>query len=133
MLDRKLIHSQLEAVQTCLENRYASDDMKQGLQRLSEALIRRKELQGETDELRAQRNSLTKQIGPLMKAGKHAEATPLRDAVKDLGDRLGTLEAERKTLEDEEQALLLSLPNMLQPEVPTGKTEDENIELRKWG
>jgi seryl-tRNA synthetase len=60
MLDHKLIRSHFEAVEACLEKRHASDDMKTGLQRLSSVLNRRRELQTETDDLRAQRNTLTK-------------------------------------------------------------------------
>ena len=67
MLDRKLIDTQLEQVEACLENRHAPEDMKEGLRRLSAVLSRRRTLQAETDELRAQRNSLSKEIGPLMK------------------------------------------------------------------
>ena len=133
MLDHKLIRTHFEAVEACLEKRHASEDMKQGLQRLSSVLTRRRELQTETDELRAQRNNLTKQIGPLMKAGKRDEAAPIMAAQKQLATQLSSLEDERKSLEEEEALLLMSLPNLLQDEVPTGKTEDENIELRKWG
>jgi seryl-tRNA synthetase len=68
-----------------------------------------------------------------MKAGKRDEAAPIMAEQKQLATRLSSLEDERKSLEDEEALLLMSLPNLLQDEVPTGKTEDDNIELRKWG
>ena len=133
MLDPKLIRTQFEAIKTCLENRHAPEDMKSGLIRLRSVLERRRELQTETDELRAQRNNLTKQIGPLMKAGKREEAAPIMSQQKTLASRLNVLEEERKNLEQDEADLLLSLPNILQPGVPTGKTEDDNIEVRCWG
>ena len=133
MLDRKLIHSHLAELQADLERRHAPEDMRTGLNRLAAAITRRRELQGETDELRSQRNTLSKQIGPLMKAGDREAAEPLRAQVKTIGERLSLLEDERKNLEEEEENLLFSLPNLLQSEVPTGKTEDDNIELRTWG
>ena len=133
MLDPKLIRTQFEAIETCLDVRNAPDDMKSGLHRLRSVVARRRELQTETDELRAQRNNLTKQIGPLMKAGKRDEAAPIMSQQKELATRLNLLEEERKTLEQEEADLLLSLPNLLQPDVPNGKSEDDNIEIKTWG
>lgn len=68
-----------------------------------------------------------------MKAGKRAEAEPLRREVRQLGERLDLLEDERKQLAEEQSLLLLSLPNVLDDAVPEGRTEDDNIELRRWG
>ena len=66
-VDRKLIHSHFSELQADLERRHAPEDMRTGLNRLAAAITRRRELQGETDDLRSQRNTLSKQIGPLMK------------------------------------------------------------------
>lgn len=133
MLDRNLVARDPDLVRESLRRRSASDEQMASLDRFIDVLAQRRELQGETDRLRGERNNMTRQIGPLMKAGKRDEAAPLREQVKALGARLDALEDARKALEDEEKATLLGLPNLLDPRVPAGKNEDENVELRSWG
>jgi seryl-tRNA synthetase len=133
MLDRNLVARDPDLVRETLTRRNASAEAMASLDRFVEVLGKRRELQAETDRLRAERNSMTKQIGPLMKAGKREEAAPLRDQVKALGDRLSALEDERKALEEEEKATLMGLPNLLDERVPAGKDDTENVELRTWG
>jgi seryl-tRNA synthetase len=133
MLDRNLVARDPDLVRESLRRRSASDDVLASLDRFIDVLAQRRELQGETDRLRAERNSMTKQIGPLMKAGKRDEAAPLREQVKALGAKLDGLEDARKALEEEEKATLMGLPNLLDPRVPVGKDDSENVELRTWG
>lgn len=132
MLNRRLVTENPAGVRDSLTRRNAGDDQFAAFDRLETVLSRRREVQTESDALRAERNSLTKQIGPLMKAGKRDEALPLREQVKAMGDRMDALDGERKSLEEEELDLLLSIPNPLDERVPEGKTEDDNIELRTW-
>lgn len=132
MLDRRLVTEDPAGVRDSLTRRNAGEDQFAAFDRLETVLSRRREVQTESDGLRAERNRLTKQIGPLMKAGKRDEALPLREKVKSMGDRMDALDNERKALEDEERDLLLSIPNPLDPRVPEGKTEDDNVELRTW-
>ena len=133
MLDRNLVARDPETVREMLRSRSASEDTVASLDRFVEVLVQRRELQGETDQLRAERNTMTKQIGPLMKAGKREEAAPLREQVKALGDRLSELEDARKALEAEEHDRLIGLPNLLDDRVPVGKDESDNVVLRTWG
>ncbi len=133
MLDRNLVARDLDGLRANLRKRHAPEEMVSALDRFSAVLNRRRELQAETDALRAERNEMTRQIGPLMKAGKRDEAEPLRARVKELGARLDVLEDARKDLEVEENDTLLSLPNVLDPRVPDGKDESQNVELRSWG
>ena len=88
MLDRNLVAREPEAVREALRRRQAPDEVISSLDRFIAVLTKRRELQGETDELRAERNRTTQQIGPLMKAGRRDEAAPLREQVKAIGERL---------------------------------------------
>ncbi|MFO0002072.1 MAG: serine--tRNA ligase, partial [bacterium] len=87
---------------------------------------RRRDVQTRTDDARARRNALSKEVGGLMKAGKAAEAEAIKDEVRGLGAALDSLEDERKALEAEEDDLLLRLPNRLNARVTTGASEADN-------
>ncbi len=92
---------------------------------------RRKSLQVETEQLQSERNASAKNIGKAKAQGEDVE--PLLAAVKDLGDRL---EASEKALQDVQAELRdieLGLPNLLAGDVPTGDSEDDNAEVRRWG
>ena len=92
---------------------------------------RRKSLQVETEQLQNERNTSAKSIGKAKAQGEDIE--PLLAAVKDLGERL---EASEKALQDVQAELRdveLGLPNLLADDVPTGDTEDDNTEVRRWG
>ena len=133
MLDRRLIIEHTDAVRAALIKRHADDASLAAVERIVEMDGRRKTVTTETDELRAKRNSLSKQIGPMMREGKHAEAEPLKAEVKAFGDKLNALENELKAIEAEQNLLLLSIPNMLDDRVPEGKNEDDNVVVRTWG
>ena len=133
MLDRRLIIENTAAVRAALTKRHADTDSHAAVDRIVEMDSRRKTVTTETDDLRAKRNTLSKQIGPLMREGKQAEAEPLKAEVKAFGDRLSALEEELKSIEDEQAQLLLSIPNLLDDRVPEGKTEDDNEVVRTWG
>ncbi|MGC6510858.1 MAG: serine--tRNA ligase [Myxococcota bacterium] len=133
MLNRKLIHEQPDLIRSNLNKRHASEGMQHDLNLLLAAIDRRRELLLETEELRAQRNQLSRQVGPLMKAGKHEEAAPIRTQVKAIGDRISLLSSELNHIEEKEHSLLLSMPNLLDERVPDGKDEDSNVLIAEWG
>ncbi len=133
MLDRRLVAQEPDRVRANLDRRNAPADQRDAFERVVTVLSRRRELQTETDNLRAERNELTRQIGPLMKAGRKDEAGPLRDQVNALAQRMEGLESELKQLEADELDLLLSVPNPLHERVPAGRSEDDNVEVRRWG
>lgn len=133
MLDRRLIIDHTDTVMQSLEKRHAGEDSIQAVQRLVEMDALRKSVTTETDELRAKRNSLSKQIGPLMQQGKRDEAEPLKAEVKAFGSRLSELEEQLKALEAEQNDLLLTIPNLLDDRVPEGKSEEDNTVVRTWG
>ena len=108
MLDRRLIIEHTDTVLDSLSRRHAGEDSTHAVKRLVEMESSRKAVTTETDELRAKRNALSKQIGPLMQQGKRDEAEPLKAEVKAFGARLAELEDQLKALEAEQQALLLT-------------------------
>jgi seryl-tRNA synthetase len=96
---------------------------------------RRRELQGEVDALRAERNSVSRDIGAAIKAGAVADAPQLADARRrssEIGTRLAAIDEELGRLELEVEDLMLRIPNPADPEVPIGG-EDANVTVRTWG
>ena len=92
---------------------------------------RRKSLQVNTENLRNERNSSSKNIGKAKAQGE--DIAPLLAAVKDLGDRLEQNEVALQALLSELQSIELGLPNLLDDDVPDGRDEDDNVEVRRWG
>ncbi len=92
---------------------------------------RRKSLQVDTENLRNERNSSSKNIGKAKAQGE--DIAPLLAAVKNLGDKLEENEAALQSLLSELQSIELGLPNLLDDDVPDGRDEDDNVEVRRWG
>jgi seryl-tRNA synthetase len=92
---------------------------------------RRKSLQVETEELRNERNTSSKNIGKAKAQGEDIE--PLLAAVKELGEKLDSNEAALQKLLGEIRSIELGLPNLMSEDVPDGNTEDDNAEVRRWG
>ncbi|MCZ4496540.1 MAG: serS [Thermoleophilia bacterium] len=126
MLDIKLIRDTPEVVEESLRRRGASIDLSQ-FTTLDET---RRRLNTEADDLRAERNSASKEIGAAAKRGDDVEAA--KAAVRELGDRLAATEDELKNASEQLDALLVTIPNIVQDDVPTGG-EDEGTELRRVG
>ena len=133
MLDRRLIIEQPDTVRAALVKRHADAGTLAALDRIISMNDERKAVNTETDDLRAKRNALSKQIGPLMREGKLEEAEPLKAEVKAGGDRLAELEATLKAMEEEQNQLLLTIPNVLDDRVPDGKSDEDNAVVRTWG
>jgi seryl-tRNA synthetase len=91
----------------------------------------RKTLQVETEELRNERNTSSKNIGKAKAQGEDIE--PLLAAVKELGEKLDSNEARLQELLDEIRSIELGLPNLLEDDVPDGQSEEDNTEVRRWG
>jgi len=87
----------------------------------------------EIEQLKAQRNKLSKEIGILFKQGKKEEAQKLKESVSAKKERIECLEKELKEVEERFNDLMLRVPNLPAPDVPIGKDESENVEIRRWG
>ena len=133
MLDRNLVANSLDTILEHLHKRHASEDMLSEMNKLSAVITRRRELQTKTDELRASRKKLSKQIGGLMREKKLDEVAAVKTEVTSIGNRLDLLEDERKDLQKQEDDLLHAFPNLLDPRVPDGTSEEDNELVETWG
>jgi len=130
MLDINLLRRDLAGVVTQLERRKSPQPFLD-VERFQSLETERKAIQTRTEELQAQRNSLSKRIGQLKGKGEDtgavmAEVAGIGDALKTSADRLEVIQAELS-------ALLMSLPNLPQADVPVGADEHANVEVRRWG
>ena len=87
----------------------------------------------EADELRAKRNRISKQIGALMAQGKKDEAEEAKKQVKEQGDRLQELENAETELAEKIKKIMMTIPNIIDPSVPIGKDDSENVEVERFG
>jgi seryl-tRNA synthetase len=127
MLDIKFIRENLELVKAAVANKNEKGD----LDALLAADDERRALQPKADELRAERNARSKQIGELKKAGENADA--LQEEVKNLKQQLDDLEEREKELGATIRELGAWFPNIPHESVPVGQSEDDNEVVRTWG
>jgi seryl-tRNA synthetase len=127
MLDPKLIRSELDYVATQLARRGFQLDVTA----ISKLEDERKAIQVETQQLQNERNKSSKAIGQAKAKGEDAQ--PLLDAVANLGDKLKAAEDRLNEIQDQLNELLLGIPNIPQADVPDGKDENDNLEIRRWG
>ena len=129
MLDIKTLRADPEAVALRLEKKGFTFDVVKFV-RLEE---RRKSIQVETENLQQSRNSVSKKIGAAMKAGDKATAEQLKNETASLGDDLSAAKEQLFDIQKDMDNLLSEMPNIPHESVPVGKTEDDNIEVRRWG
>ena len=129
MLDIKFVRDNQEAVAQAMENRNAAWDA-EAFAQLDEqrrAAIMREEA------LQAERNTLSKQIGALMKEGKRDEADAAKARVAQIKEELVQAGADRDAADAELRDILLHTPNMPSDTTPVGADENDNPEVRRWG
>jgi seryl-tRNA synthetase len=130
MLDLNYVRDNLDAVRAGLEKRgmvtTALDDF-------AAADAERRHVIAESDQLNAQRNTASREIGALMKDGKRDEADVRRKEVNELKERMAQLDVSRDDAEKRMRELLSTLPNIPHESVPVGKDESANAEIRRWG
>ncbi|GIP28245.1 serine--tRNA ligase [Paenibacillus sp. J23TS9] len=95
--------------------------------------VKRRHLLLQAEAMRAQRNKLSKDVAPLMKQGSKEAAEPLMAQVKQLNEKLGTLEAELQEADRHVSELLLLAPNIVSADTPIGKDDSDNVEVRQVG
>ena len=127
MLDPQLLRADPEAIAQALKPRGYELDVTAW----RELESRRKELQIRVQDLQNQKNQSAKSIG--LAKGRGEDIKPLLDQVKHLGEELGRVESAFNEVRDRQQAWLLLIPNLALPDVPQGKDENDNVEIRKWG
>ena len=132
MLDIKLVRENPELVKENIRKKF--QDAKLPLVDEVIALDREnREIKGEVEALRANRNKLSKQIGGLMKQGKKEEAEAVKAQIAQDADRVDELSAREKEVEEEIKTKMMIIPQMIDPSVPIGKDDSENVEVKRYG
>ncbi|MBO6179589.1 MAG: serine--tRNA ligase [Selenomonadaceae bacterium] len=127
MLDIKFVREHLDDVKTMLKNRNNTLDISD-FTRFDEE---RRRLLNEAEELKAKRNAVSKEVSVLKKEGK--DATKIIEEMRKVGDSIAELDAKVKDVEVKLRNLLLHIPNMPKSDVPIGKDENDNPEVRRVG
>jgi seryl-tRNA synthetase len=129
MLDIKFVREHLEEVEQALKNRGQEISLEEYRQREAE----RRQLLTRLEELRHERNTLSKEVGTLMKAGRREEAQPLKDRAGAVNDDIKGLEAQAEAQDAWVRDFLLNLPNIPLAAVPLGQSSADNPVLKTWG
>ena len=132
MLDLKFVRENPEIVKQNIKNKFQD----QKLPLVDEVIqldAERRASQQEADQLRAERNKLSKQIGALMGQGKKEEAEEVKKQVAAQAARLEELSAKETELNEKVTKIMMTLPNIIDPSVPIGKDDSENVEVTKYG
>lgn len=128
MFDIKLLRKNLAEVKAKLEHR--GEDLTD-LDKFSTLNQKRRQLIIESEQLKKKRNDVSEQIAILKKEKKNTDA--LIGEMREVGEKIKKLDDELRGIEEELQTLLLSIPNLPHESVPIGDSEDDNVEIRKWG
>ena len=132
MIDINLIRTNPELVKENIRKKF-QDHKLPLVDKALELDAKRRALIAEGDALRAARNTLSKQVGMLMKEGKREEAEQVKAQVKADADRLLAIEGESAETEAELKKAMMTIPNIIAPDVPLGKDDSENVELQRFG
>ncbi len=132
MIDINLIRNDAELVKENIRKKF-QDHKLPLVDQVLELDAKRRSLIAEGDALRAARNTLSKQVGMLMKEGKKEEAEAIKAQVKADADRLIAIEKEGEEVEAALKKAMMSIPNIIANDVPIGKDDSENVELQRFG
>lgn len=132
MIDLKFLRENPEIVKQNIKNKF-QDQKLPLVDEVIELDAKARATQKEADELRASRNTLSKQIGQLMGQGKKEEAEAVKAQVSANAARLAELEETEKELQEKVTKIMMVIPNIIDPSVPIGKDDSENVELQKYG
>ena len=132
MLDIKFLRENPEVVKQNIKNKF--QDSKLPLVDEVIALdARNREIKQEVEGLRAEKNKISKQIGACMAQGKREEAEEFKRQVAANAERVESLSKEEKEVEEKIKTIMMTIPNIIDPSVPIGKDDSENVELEKFG
>ena len=132
MLDIKFVRENPDAVKENIKKKF--QDAKLPLvDEVIELDKQARALQQEADELRAKKNAIAKQIGALMAQGKKEEAEEVKKEVAKNAARLAELEKQEPQVREELKKKMMVIPNIIDPTVPIGKDDSENVELERFG
>ena len=132
MLDMKFVRENSDIVKQNIKNKFQNQKLElvdKVIAMDSEKLAAKQE----ADSLRAARNKLSKQIGALMGQGKKEEAEEVKKQVAAQADRLAELSEKEKELDEKIVKIMMTIPNIIDPSVPIGKDDSENVEVKRYG
>ena len=132
MLDIKFVRSNPEVVKQNIKNKF-QDSKLPLVDEVLELDQKNREIKGEVEALRAEKNKTSKQIGVMMAQGKKEEAEELKRKVTESADKMEALSAEEKEVEEKIKKIMMTIPNIIDPSVPIGKDDSENVELERFG
>ena len=132
MIDLKFLRENPEIVKQNIKNKF-QDQKLPLVDEVIELDAKARATQKEADELRASRNTLSKQIGQLMGQGKKEEAEAVKAQVSANAARLAELEETEKELQEKVTKIMMVIPNIIDPSVPIGKDDSCNVEIEKFG
>lgn len=132
MLDLKFVRENPEVVKENIKKKF-QDSKLPLVDEVIELDGQNRAAKQEGDALRAERNKLSKQIGALMGQGKKEEAEEMKKKVTDASEHLAALEEKERDLEEKIKKIMMTIPNIIDPSVPIGKDDSENVEVQRYG
>lgn len=132
MIDLKFLRENPEVVKENIKKKF-QDHKLPLVDEVIELDAKARAAQAEADELRANKNKISKQIGALMAQGKKEEAEEVKAEVAKNAARLTELEAQEKELSEKVTKIMMTIPNIIDPSVPIGKDDSCNVEIEKFG
>ena len=132
MLDIKFVRTNPEVVKQNIRNKF-QDEKLPLVDEVLELDVRNREIKQEVEALRAEKNKASKQIGACMAQGKKEEAEEMKKKVSESADRMEALSKEEKEVEEKIKKIMMTIPNIIDPSVPIGKDDSENVEIERFG
>ena len=132
MLDMKFLRENPEIVKENIKKKFQDHKLLM-VDEVIELDKQNRALKQKGDDLRAQRNSLSKQIGGLMAKGEKEEANAIKAQVQAMADEMKETEKQEEELSAKIKNIMMQIPNIIDPSVPLGKDDSENVELKKYG
>ena len=132
MLDIKFVRSNPDVVKENIKKKF-QDEKLPLVDEVLELDQRNRDIKGEVEALRANKNKISKQIGACMAQSKKEEAEVLKQEVQKSAARIEELSAEEKEVEEKLKKNMMIIPNIIDPSVPIGKDDSENVEIEKFG
>ena len=132
MIDIKFLRENPDVVKENIKKKF-QDHKLHLVDEVIELDKKRRENQAEADDIRAEKNKISKEIGALMAQGKKEEAEAVKAKVAENAKRLAELEALQPELDEKVRKIMLTIPNIIDPSVPIGKDDSENVEVQKYG
>ena len=132
MLDLKFVRENPDIVKQNIKNKFQD----QKLPLVDEVIAldaERRAAQQEADQLRSEKNKISKQIGALMAQGKKEEAETVKKQVAADAKKLEELSVKEKELDEKVTKIMMTIPNIIDPSVPIGKNDTENVEVQRYG